>query len=189
MKLSSRCWFNAPTLVTYAQIWPMPQNWTFLVQCAYFSHIRPNLADAKLSSRFGSMRLLPSHTPKSSWCEVLKPFSVQCAYFSHIHPNPVDAKFSSRIWVNAPTLVTVPNTSKSSWCEALKPFSVQCAYFSHIRPNPANAKLSSRIWYTPKSSRCEALKPFSVQCEKVGVYAQIQPMRSFEAVFGSMRLL
>ena len=169
----------------------------YLVQCAYFSHIRPNLADAKLWSRFwfnaptsvtyAQIRSMPQN------CNVF----VQCAYFNHIRPNPVDAKFSSRIWVNASTLVTVPNTSKSSWCKALKPFLVQCAYFrrirpnladatkldfflvqcayfSHIRPNLANAKLSSRIWFNAPT---------------LGTYAQIQLMWQLGTLFGSMRLL
>jgi hypothetical protein len=55
---------------------------------------------------FGSMRLLQSHTSRSSWCEALKPFLVQCAYFRYIRPNPVDAKLWTRFWFNAPTLVT-----------------------------------------------------------------------------------
>jgi hypothetical protein len=66
------------------------------------------------------------------------------------------------------------HTPKSGQCELFKPFLVQCAYFNHIRPNLADAKLSSFFLFNAPT---------------LGTYAQIQLMRSFEAVFGSMRLL
>ena len=53
-------------------------------------------------------------------------------------------------------------------------FLVQCAYFCHIRPNPADVT----TW-----------DPFGFDALTLGTYAQIQLMRSFQAVFCSMRLV